>query len=109
MKKKLWIVTGLFLVLFCTIAPIKGANGETVPQVELDRLHHQFDVLDTNPCASTLRFDKLLWSWYVSCPGCASVPAEKIYPKAMLDLADQWAVNDTITFARILELTGSCQ
>ena len=64
----------------------------------------------TDPCGTSIRFEKLPFGggWWITCPGCARMPADDVYPRAILDEIDRWAVRGEITLTRFLEVTGSC-
>ena len=64
--------------------------------------------INSTPCRTNLYLWKALGTWYLSGPECASIPASHIYPKALMAMADQWAVNKKISFNQLLKITGEC-
>ena len=89
----------------------KKRLGSLPPASEMDgtqRLFREIAKAGDDPCNTTLRLEKLLWSWYVSCPNCASIPAERHFPKILFDIAENYSVNREITFNELGRLTGEC-
>ena len=73
-----------------------------------DNLMRQFNLLEISPCASRLRFDKIEGEWFTTCPNCAAVPAIGFYSQQIFDIAEEHAVNNSIAFTRILQISGTC-
>ena len=73
------------------------------------RLMAEFDKLETTPCRTDLVLQKLPFvGWHVTCDKCGAVAADRLYPKAVIDLAERWSVNGKISFTELLRLTGEC-
>ena len=75
---------------------------------DTDRLLSEMAKLETQPCNTQLRFSKLVVGWYITCPGCAAIPAGRVYPRAVIDLVDQWAVNGELSITSLLRMYGDC-
>ena len=75
----------------------------------MQRLKAQFSKLQTTPCETDLVLQKLPFvGWQVTCDGCGAVAAERLYPTAVIDLAERWSVRGKITFTKLLRLNGEC-
>lgn len=98
-----------FALMFAASIVCQPALADDEDAEGMDRLQAEIAAFSDNPCATRLRLSKILIvGWTVTCDGRAGVPADMMYPKAVLDFAEQWAVNERISFRKILQLTGEC-
>ena len=66
------------------------------------RLQEAMSRFEASPCTSVLQL-KNLWAmggWVLTCEGCAGVPADRIFNKAMLRLADDMTVKGKRLYVR---------
>ena len=63
-----------------------------------------------NPCRDHgLYFFRSLGTWYMTCgEGCAGVPADSLYPPAVLKLLDEYSVRKRMTMLNLRRLTRQC-
>ena len=124
---KLMLVIGLLAVAALIVANIDSGGSQSAQerrqpaatskaarhkaareQAEFSRLQAEMDKLDDSPCGTRLFFEKLLGTWYVGCPECARVPADRLYPEYFMDAVERFAVNGEITVTRLLRYRGEC-
>ena len=74
---------------------------------EFERLARQMDKLQSQPCGTTLYFVDAL-GWMITCEGCAAVPADLIYPPALIETIERWAVRGRITVTDLMKIHGQC-
>lgn len=73
------------------------------------RLMAQLDKLKVAPCETDLVLQKLpLVGWQVTCEQCGAIAADRLYPKAVIDLAERWSVNGKITYTALLRMVAKC-
>ena len=75
---------------------------------EFERLARQMDRLQSRPCDTTLYCVDAL-GWMIACEGCAAVPASPIYPPALIETVERWAVRGRITVTDLMKLHGQCR
>ena len=120
-----WIVIGgLVLVLIAILdsakAPDSVENGmpakSTTPELGTSShdgekaLWAEIDRLNDNMCSTKLRLTKVpvSGSWYITCDGCAGIPAEMAFPKAVLDRVDFFGLESPIDLKEVFVATGEC-
>ena len=95
----------LIVILDSTKAPDSVDNdGEAALWAEIDRLKD-------NMCNTKLRLTKVpgSGSWYITCDGCAGIPAEMAFPKSVLDRVDSFGLESPIDLKEVFVATGECQ
>lgn len=76
-------------------------------EAAFERLMSQMDLLKSDPCATDLYFFNA-FGWMITCENCSAVRANTIYPEALIENVDRWAVNNRITVTDFLETFGQC-
>ena len=96
------------LVFVAALSVSMAVSGAVLSDGGLDRLYRELARLETNPCQTTLIFQDLLFDRYIACESCAAIPADRLYPEAVIEMVDRWAVNGQISFTGLMELSGQC-
>ena len=87
---------------------VRNAATPEIADAQRTRLFAEIGKFEHSPCNTNLFFSKPLYRWHIGCPGCASLLADVLYPQAVIDLVQDWAVNQQLTVARLLQITGEC-
>ena len=74
---------------------------------EFERLMRQIALIESDPCATELYFVDA-FRWMITCEGCAAMPASGIYPNAIIEDIERWAVGGRITVTELLAINGQC-
>ena len=80
----------------------KSAKLAEDTDILLSKIH---DALD-DPCNSDLRFTKLWGDWHVALDGYGAYPADRIWPRKVLDEVEKYAVKNRITFRQLCRAVG---
>ena len=99
-----FLVCGLLILAAWGIQP---AAAQSDPKY--DRLLAELRKLGETPCTTRLRFVKVAGAaWFLTCPDCSVIPASRVYPQAILNVVEQWAINRSLTMTDLLRVTGEC-
>ena len=104
--------TRRFFVFLCLCALLiacrSDPRAQRLAELEKQALALSLEEFATAPCKTTLQFEKLVWSWAITCPFCAKEPASQFFPKAILDQVERWAVNGHLDMIDLLKIRGEC-
>ena len=95
--------------------PDKSQEIATTDQQDGDggrqKLQEAMSRFEASPCTSELQL-KNLWvmgGWVLTCEGCAGVPANRIFNKAILKLANDMTVEGKLLYVRdMYTAAGQC-
>ena len=92
----------------------KGADAAEAEERRkgIERLREELTKLDTAPCRTTLYFRNLgLFGddWHITCPGCGAMPADKLFPKMLIEQVDGFSVDGKLTVTDFLRYSGDCR
>ena len=109
MPRKLSRSTPLILVValaagLAVLLPTARATAED----GTDQLFNELARLEIAPCSTALVFQRLIGTWYITCEDCAAIPADRVYPDAVLEEVERWAVRGSLSFADLMALYGDC-
>lgn len=71
-------------------------------------LVEEWNRFNAAPCDSAMLFRRAAGGWTVTCPGCASAPAERYWPARLVDFAATLAVDGQLTFTEMQRKLGAC-
>ena len=94
-------------VLAVGIAALMAMSSATADD-GTDRLFNELARVESAPCSTALVFQRLLGTWYITCERCAAIPADRLYPDAVLDEVERWAVRGKLSFTELMALHGYC-
>ena len=73
------------------------------------RLYEEIAKLQTSPCTTQLEFADLpILGWQLTCAGCAGLNATDVFPRAVLDEVERYAVRGRFPVKQFYQLSGQC-
>ena len=97
----------LSIALWLAVAPATPAIDE-----QRARLAAEIATLNQAPCATQLEFIKAglgTQRWWLTCPGCATVPVQRIFSPALVAVLERYAVSGRITATQLWQRVATCQ
>ena len=76
------------------------------------RLVAEIAKLSQAPCATQLEFIKAglgTQRWWLTCPGCATVPVQRIFSPAPVVVLERYAVNGRIAATQLWQRVAACR
>lgn len=89
--------------------PSKTSTQEL--ETDMAVLRRELVKLQTNPCQTKLRFEKLLGAWYITAPGAAAVPVSRVFPEArnrVIRSVEQLGAGDSVWMTELMKFSGDC-
>jgi len=78
-------------------------------ETDMDELMTEVERFGAQPCDTTLVFWKLaVGGWHLTCPGCAAVPADRFFARALIERIDRWAVMGELSVSDLMRISGEC-
>ena len=74
-----------------------------------DNFSRQIEKLNKDACSTNLHLTKnFIGSWRISCPRCGEYSADRLFPKAILEAAEKYAVDRELSLTQLLRYMGEC-